>query len=354
VNILRLTGIIVAATIVLLPLGCVSYVPTPQSPEPINLIKPVPEDTTFKTFAPRSSISYAGLQQNSFSKTGWDSWANISIDGKYIAYSSTAQTGNPDIYVKTINGTALSQKTTSTANDIQPSLSPDGRYIAFVSDRNGNYDVYVTSAASNGPLWQVTATGTDEMSPAWSYDSKKLAYCAKTPAGEWEVWTYDIANQTRTNLGPGMNPKWHPKQMLIAYQRIYNVNGVSSSICTIDESGRNLRVIAQADKWAAIQPSWSPNGTRIAFSVYTGGGNIEPTTEGDDIYVINADGTHEIRITEDTGRNWAPTWAIVGGEERIYFTSNNNDKTNIWSVRSVNFSAAPIKPTTTTPATTTK
>ena len=345
VKITRTTVILVAVGIFVLLSGCVRYVPTPRetapqspTPEPINLIKPVPEDTTLKAFAPRSSISYVGLQQNSFSRTGWDSWADISVDGKHIVFSSNAQTGNPDIYIKTVNGTALTQKTTSTANDIQPAISPDGKYIAFVSDRNGNYDVYVTNAGANGSLWQVTTTAGDEMRPTWSHDGNKLAYCTKNPTGEWEIWTYDIGTQTRTSLGAGMNPRWHPSKMILVYQRIYAINGkISSSVCTIDEGGRNLRVIAQADKWAAIQPAWSPDGSRIAFSVYTGGGVIEPTTEGSDIYVVNADGTHEIRITEDTGSNWAPTWAIVDGEERIYFTSRRDNHTNIWSVRSVNF-----------------
>ena len=119
VNITKLLGVVVAASMALFPLGCSSKQPS-ESPEPINIIKPVPEETTFKNFLPRSALSYSGLQRNSYSKTGWDSWANISLDGRYMAFSSTAQTGNPDIYVKTVSGTAVSQKTTSTATDIQP------------------------------------------------------------------------------------------------------------------------------------------------------------------------------------------------------------------------------------------
>ena len=43
-------------------------------------------------------------------------------------------------------------------------------------------------------------------------------------------------------------------------------------------------------------PSWSPDGTRIAFN------------RDDDIFLMNADGTNQIALTSGQVRNWQPAW----------------------------------------------
>jgi dipeptidyl aminopeptidase/acylaminoacyl peptidase len=54
---------------------------------------------------------------------------------------------------------------------------------------------------------------------------------------------------------------------------------------------------------SAGEPAWSPDGRRIAFFADRNG--------SDDIYVMNADGSGQIRLTT-TGTNFAPTWSPDG------------------------------------------
>lgn len=49
------------------------------------------------------------------------------------------------------------------------------------------------------------------------------------------------------------------------------------------------------------RPSWSPDGRRIAF-VSDRDGNLE-------IYVISARGSNEGRLTENTATHWGPVWS---------------------------------------------
>ena len=46
---------------------------------------------------------------------------------------------NPDLYVKHVLGTAVTQLTSDPSSDIHPMLSPDGTRVAFASDRSGNW-----------------------------------------------------------------------------------------------------------------------------------------------------------------------------------------------------------------------
>lgn len=67
-------------------------------------------------------------------------------------------------------------------------------------------------------------------------------------------------------------------------------------------------------------PVWSSDGQRIAFAS-TRDGNYE-------IYVMNADGTGQQRITSNSVNDFSPTWSPDGS--RIAFTRNDD----IWSMRS--------------------
>ena len=65
------------------------------------------------------------------------------------------------------------------------------------------------------------------------------------------------------------------------------------------------------DDW---HPSWSPDGERIAFASEMEG-NFE-------IYVMDADGENQQRLTDDPRSDWHPSWSPDG--ERIAFTSDRD------------------------------
>ncbi len=74
---------------------------------------------------------------------------------------------------------------------------------------------------------------------------------------------------------------------------------------------------------AADNPSWSPNGTRIAYSC-TDLGSPGPIRVAD-VVVMNADGSSPITLTDGSTRNWQPDW---GPDGRIVFSSwrDGNDE----------------------------
>src|SRR5918999_1952691 len=61
-----------------------------------------------------------------------------------------------------------------------------------------------------------------------------------------------------------------------------------------------------------FNPSWSPDGTKIAFTSDRENGNF-------DIYVMNADGSGQTRLTDDPANDFNPSWSPDG--EKIAFSS---------------------------------
>ncbi len=78
----------------------------------------------------------------------------------------------------------------------------------------------------------------------------------------------------------------------------------------------------RVSKGLGATPEWSPDGKRIVFDNNEGGRW--------DIWVMNADGGQEIRLTGDSSDHRAPSWSADG--EWVYFTSNRSGVWEIWKV----------------------
>src|ERR671932_391217 len=81
-------------------------------------------------------------------------------------------------------------------------------------------------------------------------------------------------------------------------------------IYTVNPDGSELAKITN-NPASDMNPAWSPDGTKIAFRrndamVSASGLNNE------DIYVMNADGTEQRRLTDDTGDDSLPAWSPDG------------------------------------------
>jgi Tol biopolymer transport system component len=100
-----------------------------------------------------------------------------------------------------------------------------------------------------------------------------------------------------------------------------NFQGSSSpEIYVMDPNGSNLTNLSN-NPTADSMPSWSPDGSRLAF---TRMGELW----NEDIYVMNADGSNQKRLTNDPDHDRCPAWSPDG--TKIAFASDRNGNFQIY------------------------
>ena len=197
-----------------------------------------------------------------------------------------------------------------TSNGFDPAWSPDGTRIAYAGFR----DAYVRedgtgSGYSSDGVWVMNADGSDQKQltsngsdPAWSPDGTRIAYTALDACGPDEVgvlvcrepvWVMnaDGTNQKRLTTDNGRDPTWSPDGTRIAYTAR---EGRDRQVWVVNADGTNQKKVTTYGHG----PTWSPDGTRIAYTA----GESEPR-----VWVMNADGTNQKKVTT-YGRHltWSP------------------------------------------------
>jgi len=275
------------------------------------------------------------LQQHTFATEGKDFDPDISRGGELMVFASTRHSVKPDIYLKMVTGSTVTQLTADPASDVQPRFSPDGGKVAFASDRSGNWDIWVMDIDSRH-LTQVTTAEAQEVHPSWSPDGTRLVYCSLPGAGrQWELWVAALSVPgTKKFVGYGLFPDWSPMGEKILFQRARQRGSHWFSLWTVDLVDGEARYpteIASSAAYALVLPSWSADGLRVAYCALkpSRADPAEQENSLSDLWMVDADGQARVQLSDGRGANYSPAWGPGG---RVYFTSTREGSETVWSL----------------------
>jgi dipeptidyl aminopeptidase/acylaminoacyl peptidase len=241
----------------------------------------------------------------------------ISPDGKWVAYTVGEADFKQDAFLTHIwladaeTGKAF-QLTRGDKSSGNPQWSPDGRWLAFTSSRVADKNQLFVIRPDGGEAVQLTKSESAVGGYSWSKDGRQIAFTVtdqpaqaakdrKEHMGDFEVvrreynhthlWTLDVAEAMKAPVTGKQRTS----------KREFSVGGFS----------------------------WSPDGTKIAFSATVNPDLIQGKTS--DIYVLNVADDSVKKIVSQPGPDNSPRWSPDGRQilfssvmgQTVYFASNS-------------------------------
>jgi len=181
----------------------------------------------------------------------------------------------------------LIRLTDDPAPDGFPAWSSDGEQIAFISERDGFPELYVMNSDGTEPTRLSQDSFHRKLSPSWRPGTRQIALAVVVDTVQVFLVDVDRSRALPFEVGLGLRP----------------VSPVASN------------------SW---DPSWSPDGQRLALSMQDDVGDYQ-------VFVMNADGSGRAPLTEGPALDRAPAWSPDG--KTIVFVSDRDGNRELYLVR---------------------
>lgn len=326
-----------------------------------------------------------------------------SPDGSFLAFSDRESgSASSRIYLLSLESLEVWPVTMSTSpsvSDYYPSFSPDGAYLAFArGTRSGTMggtlvpvqgDVFLLSvqeitAGRSATVVQQAGLGVNAVSEisglpeprrltdvdedlfgiAWLANGKDLVYSS------YNLWQVDVKDGTDPALLLNYRSfLWYPSMALKSDRMVYEQWSGDLDLWQVSLDPQNAQgpVQVATSTWWESNPTFSPDGSRLAFismrsgqtEVWTSDADgdyplqvttlasfgtnaprwspdgsrlvFETRLEGNtDIYVVNAQGGIPRPLTLHKGDDRNPSWSQDG--QWIYFGSNRSGSWQVWKL----------------------
>lgn len=150
---------------------------------------------------------------------GWDTYPDISPDGKRIVWRRVLPTGgssksgrNSEVFIMDRDGSNVQNLSNNPAFDGYPSWSPDGEKIVFASNRNDqsgngdNFHIYIMDNDGARVIRLLeNESHVEDARPRWSRDGTKILFNRQSVANESsaDILIYELPESMQVKLKPG-------------------------------------------------------------------------------------------------------------------------------------------------------
>ena len=225
--------------------------------------------------------------------------------------------------------------------DFAPSISPNGNYIAFLSTRDiFNIDLFLANAHTHEIVHRLATQKSSvegnalrivESAVTWSPDSRKLCYVSYDHGKHYlkivNSSNGNVLNKYQIkNLESVFNPSWSPDGNKIAFAALHQG---TSDLYVFDLKSKKTTRLTN-DRFSDLQPSWSPDGKSIyfvtnRFSPVDLKNHIFGNLEVAQLNLVN-DSIEKIPLFENADH----INPFIGKDEKLYFISTPDGVSNLF------------------------
>jgi TolB protein len=217
----------------------------------------------------------------------------------------------------------------SDGDAVQPAWSPDGHRIAYWANIRGRRDIWTLDVRGGDPV-AITQDEATDWSPEWSPDGRWL-YFSSDRAGSMNIWR--VAIDQRTGMPRGAPQAITSSLTGVAYAR-FAADERRLSVMAYSRSFELSLTTVEAAAQVRVRPApvvrspslgWCAPAPQADWLACTG------RTGNEDIYLMRPDGSETVRLTDDAAKDRNPTWSPDG--QRIAFMSTRSGEWELWSIR---------------------
>ncbi len=270
----------------------------------------------------------------------FDGFANLSPDGKKIAFDSTRYTGSrnvSDLFLMNNDGT----EQTLLRHGSSATWSPDSKNIAFHASASGagtpirtdpgsatsDSDIFVANVDDllAGVEQPTNITNSPDMiddDPDWSPDGQRVVF-TRHPVGDNQQFSNQAELYLMNPDGTGLEqltqngqeeraPSWSPDGTRIVYSSRVGGGTNPFRIFVMNSDGSDVQQLTdEGDSVSDLTATWSPDGQQILYHRRGTVAPGDPTPAGQQLFIMNADGSGQTQLTYPPGVNNLAHWGVL-------------------------------------------
>jgi TolB protein len=251
-------------------------------------------------------MNWDGTNQHALTHYGTiSSFPSVAPDGSKVAFTSWQKESPRIILFSLESGRQLPFYNQRASMNCCLSFSPDGKQVIFSSTAAGGPAQLFMANPDGSGLKRLTSSGAIDTEPKINPKTgRDIVFTSGRGGGNPQIYLMSMggdAERLTDGTGDAVNPSWSPDGTKIAFAWTRGFAPGNFNIFLLDVASRQLTQLTN-NEGRNENPTWAPDGVHLVYANKRGANS--------QLWTMLADGTQKKPIT-NTGSNEKPVWAAA-------------------------------------------